>query len=227
MAEIGANYQIATAGAQFEFMTGRTPRYDNIPGANSGLIGTDLTQRRFELDTSVNQEVANWHSQLDGQYINANAGIIGGASGYRLGSMVNSTGSFIGYAHQAVGQYDALSKAYNQRSEFYVENGPYRQSLDRVHTLNYGRLTAAANENKTESIKASNALARDVTGSYNKAYNLTLDGNNINFRGSIDAAKVVQNASLDAARLHYNASIISELGRTAAKDIEQALTLRY
>jgi hypothetical protein len=240
MAFLASKYQIDVANGQLELMTGLHPEKGPLTQQLEilemlalrdgsfklgGLAGLDVHQRSNELIVSAIQEAERIDAGVTSAFVTNSFRALSGAAGYNSqNNAITSAGDFGAAVVGAHLQLGALSDATGRRTGFLED---YKRGLAGNYVLNNARQKIAADDNRIGSENASKALARDVTGGYYNAYSLVLDGNRIIKEGSIKAAEKVQTASLDAARMRYNAAIISDLGRTAAKDIEQALTLRY
>jgi hypothetical protein len=268
MARLGANYQVATADAQFALMTGifRTddPRQAGKFGfgpssdamkvwgalsdykvdwafpARQGMTGLDSFVKTYELLTSYTQDSSNIYANKEAAFINGFSGLVGAAAAVKGGpaasGAVSSIGNLIATEMQTGRQQTALNDATLSRLQVYGGNVPFKDpnappqikpQQDMVYFANNNMQRNAAIDYERGSIKASNASAREIIGGYNKVERLTLEGNRIIRDGSIQAGEIVRDASVGAAGLRYKAALVSELGRSAAKDIEQALTLRY
>jgi hypothetical protein len=222
------------------FMTGRTPKGppEPLPGmrvpvtrTTPGLINTDLFQKRNEVAISATQDQANLNIQRTTATSNGLIGMLGGTvalagGGEGAAGIINSGGSILTSNLQWGYQTDALTASTLARFKLYGADGEFQRAVERAHLLNYARLETAANDNKTGSIKASDDFKQAVNGGYSSAYRLSLQGNEINRKGAIEAASVVRNASVEAARLRSIATVVNSVGNSLQKGMD-GLTLRY
>jgi hypothetical protein len=93
-----------------------------------------------------------------------------------------------------------------------------RYAQDQIAAVRAGADQAAGGASRGTSI---------TMGGINRGAGIELRANKVMMEGSIAAAGQVRDAGLQAARLHMAATIIHQMSRDAARQIEQGLTLRY
>lgn len=151
-------------------------------------------------------------------------GIIFG-EGIRLaGSAVGFSKEFNAIQNRAAGNRSAIDNYFNSTND---NQKLYANKMGGANETRLTDLTKAADTSAEIASKGARGSYGITVGGYDQAYRLTLEGNEINRRGSIDAAKQVRDAAIEAARLRSIASIISSVGHNVARDLEQGLTLRY
>lgn len=159
-----------------------------------------------------------------------------GNKGVRIGGAV--VGEGVKLAGGAYGLYQQYMSIQNRAAGNSEAIRVYSDNMIR-NQGDYVRVMEGANNTRANDLMGAAKVGADVSaagarqgygiaaGGYNTAYNLNLQGNRINYEGTVRAAGQARDAAVVAARLRENASIISSVGHNLARGMEQGLTPRY
>ena len=124
-------------------------------------------------------------------------------------------------ADKMIGNQDRAASGFSSNQDTYLKQMTeihQRYSQDQIAAVRAGADQAAGGATRGTSI---------TMGGINQGASIEMRANKALMDGSVAAAGQVRAASLQAARLHMASTIINQISRSAARQIEQGLTLRY
>jgi hypothetical protein len=189
-----------------KLIMGSTYGADTIRGVVKGRGGKTET---FGKLGAAGVEIAGGGVGLYEQY----KSIQGRATGQK-NAVDTSTGKMIENQDRAAAGFSGNQDAYvNQMTGIHQ-----RYAQDQIAAVRAGADQAAGGATRGTSI---------TSGGVNRGAAIEMQANKVMMEGSIAAAGQVRDAALQATKLHMAATILHQMSRDAARQIEQGLTLRY
>src|SRR5260370_41493669 len=162
------------------------------------------------------------------------AQLVGGAMPYGGGAVMGEQG-FFAQRQRNIGQNAALSqqRMYSNINEFHTSDKiqgsqqTFGQNIQTAADNQYAGIVQATNEGAGMAAGAAKHGAGIASGGVNKAYQLELKANEVQFTGTKDAAAITRDAGFEAARDRQIGTIITSMSRDMSRRLKEPGKHRY
>jgi hypothetical protein len=214
------NFTVASTNAQVGDSQRQTGyRRDQTIGQNNINYGVETVRLSVENEAKKGENAAQ---------------LVGGAFPYGGGTITGEQG-FFAQRQRNIGQNAALSqqRMYSNINEFHTSDKiqgsqeTFRGNIQTAADNQYAGIVQATNEGAGMAAGAAKHGAGIASGGVNKAYQLELKANEVQFTGTKDAAAITRDAGFEAARDRQIGTIITSMSRDMSRRLEEAGKQRY
>jgi hypothetical protein len=214
------NFTVASTNAQVGDSQRQTGfRRDQAIGQNNINYGVETVRLSVENEAKKGENAAQ---------------LVGGAFPYGGGTIIGEQG-FFAQRQRNIGQNAALSqqRMYSNINEFHTSDKiqgsqeTFRGNIQTAADNQYAGIVQATNEGAGMAAGAAKHGAGIASGGVNKAYQLELKANEVQFTGAKDAAAITRDAGFEAARDRQIGTIITSMSRDMSRRLEEAGKQRY